>query len=755
MAAASSSPAEQMPVESASNRTDGSARTSSLPRYTEMLVLLLLVVIGMATALIVPRMAAGALLSPLTAAIFLTANLLPAMALLVLIGRRIALRRAARGGGEGRLHTRLVALFSITAAVPTVVIVVLASFLFQSGMDYWFSDRSRGMFENALSVAQNFFDNESRDVGANALAMASDLRSQLRRTPMNSGEFYDYYVQQVVVRELSESAIIEVGEDGIARTPVLIDPDNRSTETRVPTATIARLNAGQQMVTRQAPDRVEAVVRLDPARPIYLYAARGASVFGVESVARAQSVFSDYQALYSRSRALQFRFLLTLYSGALFLIALVIAVAIFAAETIVRPIADLGGAAQRIASGDLEARVRSPQGRPDEIALVAGAFNRMASQLGEQTRALLMASEQAESRRAFIEAVLSGVSSGVVSLDGDGRIRLVNAAAAAMLGREAEQLVGEQIEAIVPALAAADEDAAGQSLVDVHVAGEDRTWAVKSTGDERGSVMTFEDVTQQLSDQRRAAWSDVARRIAHEIKNPLTPIQLAAERLQRRFGEEHRGEDVFANLTSTIIRQVGDLRRMVDEFSSFARMPKPSFRQENLGEILRQSMFLYEVSRPDILFECNVPVDAVQRQCDRRLLGQALSNLIKNATEAVERRMEQAGNDDGPPVSGHIWARLTIDPVAGGATICIEDDGAGLPGDRERILEPYVTLRRGGTGLGLAIVKRILEEHGGALSLADREGGGTVVTLTLPADGPPEPIVTADNIADDTDAEVG
>ncbi|WP_246202872.1 sensor histidine kinase [Sphingomonas lacunae] len=692
--------------------------------WAEPLVLLLLALTGIATAFIIPNLGHQSLLSPLTVASLLVVNLLPAMALLVLLGRRIARRRAkARGGGEARLHTRLVALFSVTAAAPTMMVVIFASFLFQSGMDFWFSERSRGMFENAVSVAQNFFENEKRDVGANALAMATDLRNELARSNIESDQFYDFYVQQVVVRELSESAIIEIGPDGIPRTAALIDPDNRAAETRLPPATIRRLMRGEQLVAGETGDGVEAAVRLLPERPIFLYAARGSSLLGLESVRRARSVFADYNALFDRSRDLQFRFILALYLGSLVLVGLVIAVAIIVADRIVKPIDELVTAAQRISAGNLETRVRSPRGRPDEIAMLAGAFNQMTERLGEQTRDLLDANEQIENRRAFIEAVLSAVASGVISLDEQRRIRLVNASAARMLRREATSLVGMPLTDVAPDL---DDwiDAGGhEPVMAISVDGDARTWAAKVVSDEHGQVLTFEDITQQLYDQRRAAWSDVARRVAHEIKNPLTPIQLAAERLQRRFGKTiAQDEETFRKLTSTIVRQVGDLRRMVDEFSSFARMPKPMFRAENLGDVLRQSVFLQEVAKPEISFTVDLPDQLPMLVCDRRLLAQAFTNIVKNAVEAIER--------SGKP-NGEIITKIASSDSGNSLLVTFTDNGVGLPAERHTIVEPYVTTREGGSGLGLAIVKKIIEEHAGELAFDDRPGGGTIVTVTL------------------------
>ncbi len=690
--------------------------------WAEPAVLIVLLATAAVSAMAVPGVEQRALLSPWEVALLLVANLLPAMALMVLAGRRIARRRVkARGGGEARLHMRLVALFSVTAAVPTMLVVIFSSFLFQSGMDFWFSDRSRGMFENAVSVAQNYFENEKRDVGANTLAMATDLRAELGRSPIDSEQFYDFYVQQVVVRELGESAIIEIGADGIARTPVAIDPGNRAASNRLKSEAIAALASGQEIVTSETGDGVDAVVRLLSDRPVYLYSARGSTVLGLESPQRARSVFADYNALFASSRSLQFRFILALYIGSLVLVGLVIVVAILVADRIVSPIDDLVSASQRIAAGNLEARVRTARGRPDEIDMLGDAFNRMTERLGEQTRDLLDANEQIENRRAFIEAVLSAVASGVVSLSPDRRILLVNAAAARMLGREPAALTGVPLADVMPELARWIDESGGDPILAVDIDGDPRTWAAKIVSDDHGPVLTFEDITQQLLDQRRAAWSDVARRIAHEIKNPLTPIQLAAERLQRRFGKG-QGDDgeMFAKLTSTIVRQVGDLRGMVDEFSSFARMPKPVFRLDNIGDALRQSIFLHEVARPDIAFSVGLPDVPAMVVCDRRLLSQAFTNLIKNAVEAIDRKTAAGGS---------IAAALQL--VDDRLCITIADNGIGLPPDRDSIVEPYVTTRDGGTGLGLAIVKKIVEEHSGTLRFTDRTGGGTTAEIIL------------------------
>jgi two-component system nitrogen regulation sensor histidine kinase NtrY len=320
------------------------------------------------------------------------------------------------------------------------------------------------------------------------------------------------------------------------------------------------------------------------------------------------------------------------------------------------------------------------------------------------------------------------VSAGVLSVDSQGTILLLNSSAAAILVEEGDDPVGRPLAEVAPELAEfiAAEEAAG--IVQVRAHGDLRTLAVKVAQDASRHILTFDDITQQLSDQRRAAWSDVARRIAHEIKNPLTPIQLAAERLQRRYaGEVTSDTATFTRLTSTIVRQVGDLRRIVDEFSSFARMPKPVFRREALDDIARHALFLHEVAHPDIRFEYQVDDPGIEMVCDRRQLAQALTNIVKNAVEAIEPK---ANPEEGGP-RGHV--RMTLTRRGEDIMVTVADDGIGLPPERERIMEPYMTTRTKGTGLGLAIVKKIVEEHLGEIRFDDAEGGGARVTLRFAA----------------------
>ena len=673
------------------------------------------------------------LLTPALVAAIMVANLVPAMALIVLIGSRVARARAVRSmaGGNGRLHVRLVALFSLIAAAPTLLVVIFASLLFQFGVDFWFSDRSRGMFENAASLAEGYYQENQKDVAANTIAMAQDIGAFLDRVSTDDPGFSNYYFQQVVVRSLNESAVIEIGPDNVARTAAALNPDNRPVENRLSPSMVARLDAGEKVVVVRLPDRIEAATRLPGTRRAYLYASRDFNVPGFQQSIRASTVLADYNGLFERSQQLQLQFNGALYLGSLLLLALAVIAAIVVADRIVRPLGTLIGATRTAAGGDLSVRVTPPK-RDDEISVLTRAFNRMTEQLEGQTSALVNVNEQLETRRSFIEAVLSGVSSAVVSVDADHRILLANAAAERLICQSAECLTGRPLADVAPELARLLTAEEREGVVQLARSdAEPATLAAKAVAQGDGFVLSFEDITQQLLDQRRAAWSDVARRIAHEIKNPLTPIQLAAERLQRRFGDKVEGDAAtFRKLTDTVIRQVHDMRRMVDEFSSFARMPKPTFGVEDVRDILRQAVFLFEVAKPDIAFSVRTPNEIEPLVCDRRLLSQAMTNIIKNAVEAIEEKYKNSEM----AATGHVHAELDI-RADGKMIIRVTDDGIGLPEAREAIAEPYMTTRQGGTGLGLAIVKKIVEQHYGELEFSDNPAGqGTCVTLTLHPD---------------------
>jgi two-component system nitrogen regulation sensor histidine kinase NtrY len=663
-------------------------------------------------------------LTPPVVALLLVANLVPVMALLVLLARRIAKGRAARSpiGGRGRLHVRLVALFSVIASVPTLLVVIFASLLFQYGVEFWFSDRARTVLDSADRVAQAYVEENKQRIVADVLAMAGDVNGYASTFGVNTPRFAEGLAWQVAARNLSEAAVIVVGKDGDRRLIAGANLDARPLARRLPATAINELRDGRARVVSDAGDRVETVVRLDPQADIYLYASRDADPVVLANVAKARGALGDYASMVERSRSLQLQFNAALLLISLLIVAAVIWIALTVADRLVRPVGELVEAARRVAAGDLSARVTSPPTQ-DEVGTLANAFNRMTRKLGEQTGALVSANSQLESRRAFIEAVLSGVSAGVISVDEKRSITLINSSAEELLKTGGESPIGRTLADVAPELDRLLDGNEREAVVQFAAHSDLRTLAVKLVRAQNGYVLTFDDITQQLADQRRAAWADVARRIAHEIKNPLTPIQLAAERLQRRYGQEIQSDvGTFERLTATIVRQVGDLRRIVDEFSSFARIPKPVFREEAIVDIARQAVFLHEVAHPAIAFALDAPDPSPLIVCDRRQIGQALTNLVKNAVESIAQK---PGDEEAK--RGAI--SVTVTEKDGHLTIAVADDGIGLPPERERLTEPYMTTRTRGTGLGLAIVKKIVEEHFGSMTFADREGGGAVVRL--------------------------
>ena len=679
--------------------------------------------------------ARGELLPAATTAALLVSTLVPAMVILVLIGRWMALRRAAESfGGKGRLHVQLVFLFSIIAAVPTLLVVIFASWLFQSGVEFWFSDNSRGMLENANKLARGYYEQTQRDVSNEAIAMASDLKFILSQTNFVSPAFAESLSYQVLQRGLDEVAILQKGPDGKLHVAAIVDPAKNGNRDRVTPAEERRIDAGEQIIVNAKADRIEAITAIDLRSGLYLYAARTSDLLALSQGRRADNIVQAYQVLTQRARQLQLRFNIALFVVSLALVGLSVWFALRFADRQVQPLYELVDAARRVGAGNYTLRVGNRSGS-DEIGLLTRAFNRMTAQIEGQTAALLGAKEQIDDRRAFMEAVLESVTAGVISLDAAGAVRLMNSSAQkVLLGRAGPPPVGTPLGEISAPLAAMIDKGAGDGVVQHGMSGELLTLAVRITtshhGDEiTGHVITFEDITRQLLDQRQAAWSDVARRIAHEIKNPLTPIQLATERLGRRYRRQLTADvELFDELTATIIRQVGDLRKMVDEFSSFARLPKPVFRTEDPVDLARQAVFLQEVARHDIGFSFSAAPDLGLIACDRHQFGQAMTNVLKNATEAIEARQKS------PPEGYEGAIHLELTPEETAILVVVTDNGIGLPQDRERIVEPYVTTREKGTGLGLAIVKKIIEEHGGDMSFATAEGGGTRVSMRFARD---------------------
>jgi len=667
----------------------------------------------------------GQLLPSRQVAALLIGTLIPAIGLLVLLGRRLAIRRAA--GSTAKMHVRLVFFFSLIAAIPTLLVSGFAAVLFQSGVDFWFSDESRGLMENANALARDYYEENQLEVANETIAMAGDMRFFLQRGTLADSQFVDFYQFQMQGRKVSESAILQQLEDGSFRTAAVFGLAPDTSPADLAPQVLDQVARGEQVVTAANEERVAAISPIDRQSGIYLYNARTSTSGAFSQWQRAQNLTDSYRILTQRARALQLRFNLALFFVSLALVGLAVWFALRFADRQVAPLTELVSASRKVGAGNFAMRVEGRTGA-DEIGMLNRAFNRMTEQIEEQTDALVGANEQLDERRAFMETVLESVSAGVISTDAEGQVQLMNGSAQnLLLGERTPAASGKPLLELAPTIAALVAARLSSGIVNYTKDGEMLTLAVKIAAGPDGNVITFEDITRQLIDQRQAAWSDVARRIAHEIKNPLTPIQLATERLKRRYRTQIETDgELFDELTATIVRQVGDLRKMVDEFSSFARLPKPNFRQEDAVDLVRQSLFLQEVAHPQLDFGLSGDVgQPAMIACDRHQFGQAMTNVLKNAVEAVEAKARHAE----PDYRGRV--DVTLESGEDSLTVTVQDNGVGLPQDSERIAEPYVTTREKGTGLGLAIVTKIVEEHGGEMHFYPVDKGGTRVTLNF------------------------
>jgi len=652
-----------------------------------------------------------------------------------LVGLWIERRRGQVGS---RLHMRLAMLFSLIALAPAIIVSVFSAVFFNFGMENWFNDRVKTAIVESRAVAEAYLKEHKQVIRGDVLSMARDLERALPLLTENPRQFSRILAGQGLVRNLSEIYVFDGSGRILAKWALgfVIDRDPVAPEI------IERARSGEVvLLTSEADDRLRAIIKLDRFVDAFLYVGRFVEPRVLEHIDKTERAAAEYANIEGRRSSIEITFAMIFILVGMLLLFVAIWVGLVFANRLSRPISDLAGAAERVRAGDLSARVEEGPDS-DELGLLSRAFNRMADQLEGQRHELVQANRQLDERRHFIETVLGGVSAGVIGVDAEGRINLANRSACSLLAMDIDEQIGADISEVVPELSAMIGDAHTRPnrLVEAQISmqrvGRDRTLLVRLAADVvdrkvSGFVITFDDITELVAAQRKAAWSDVARRIAHEIKNPLTPIQLAAERLRRKYMNEITSDpETFSNCTDTIIRQVGDIGRMVDEFSAFARMPRPEMERENIGKICREALVLPRSAHPEIEFVSDIPGDPVMITGDSRQLSQVLTNLIQNAIDAIGGRV---ADGQAELAAGEIQLSLSL--TEEDAEIVITDNGKGLPVEkRDRLTEPYMTTRTKGTGLGLAIVKTILEDHGGVLELKDRPDGknGASIRVMLP-----------------------
>ncbi|MDL2407880.1 PAS domain-containing sensor histidine kinase [Rhizobium calliandrae] len=671
-------------------------------------------------------------------------NSLFVLGLIALIAREVArlLKARSRGRAAARLHIRIVVLFSIVAITPAILVAIVASLTLNVGLDRWFALRTQQIISSSQNVAQAYLMENASYLQGQTVSMANDLERNRTLYSLDRTGFSDLMTRQAKGRGMLGAFLVR--RDGTA----IVQADIK-TERPLPAIPKDALDAsadGQPtLIPPGVTNLVGAVIKLDEIPGAFLYTVRAVDPRVMNAMRMVEDNTAEYKTMEEGRMSLQIAFAVLYIGFALIVLLAAIWTAIAVADRIVRPIRLLISAADNVASGNMNVLVpvRAADG---DVGSLSRTFNKMISEIRTQRDEILEAKDEVDDRRRFIEAVLSGVTAAVIGVEHDRRITIANTSAEELLTLKSDELVGKNLADIAPEVDQVVTEATTRHRSDFRKqislvrGGTVRTLSVQVTREEsrdsnESYVITLDDITDLVIAQRSTAWADVARRIAHEIKNPLTPIQLSAERIRRRFGKNIAESDraVFDQCTDTIIRQVGDIGRMVDEFSSFARMPKPTMEPSDLRDILRDAVFLREMGNNHVKFERELGDEPLEGMFDTRMLGQAFGNLIKNAVEAIEG-VPSGENREQPKV----LVRSFLDAERDRFTVDVIDNGRGLPVEnRHSILEPYMTMREKGTGLGLAIVKKIIEDHGGQLELHDApadfdQGRGAMIRVHLP-----------------------
>ena len=656
-----------------------------------------------------------------------------------IIGLLGARKRQAAGAG---LHVRIVSLFSLVALFPAILLAVFASISLDRGLDQWFSERTKTIIRDSVDVANAYLSEHGKIIQADAVGIARELEDAAQLMQDNPGDFKRYAGLLAVQRRLPYAYLINSAGQPVVE---LVKEQGGRFFPPPPEALARAVEGGIGRAGMTDPDAFVAITKLGGFDDLYLYVLRPVDPTVIGHLRRTDANVQEYANLQSGRMELQIAFAMMYVVIALTLLLASIWIGLWFANRLVTPIRRLIGAAQEISRGDLNVTVKVESPRSD-MGQLGATFNRMTADLRSQRNALIDANIKLDERRRFTETVLAGVTAGVVGVDSKGLVTLVNSSAMQLLGRSEADLIGRPIEDAVPEFAAIVAKApshsrrAVQAQITYRREGSDYSFSVRVTQEgvgrkNYGFVVTFDDITELVVAQRTSAWADVARRIAHEIKNPLTPIQLSAERIRRKYGDAITVDrEIFDRCTDTIIRHVGDIGRMVDEFSSFARMPKPIFEDHDAGAIVKEAVILFQMSNSDVEYKLELPEKPLIIECDRRLLTQAVTNLVKNAGEAIVTARQSGQKSD--DYRGRIRASVSV--MGSRCVIEVIDNGCGLPVEnRQRLTEPYVTTRQKGTGLGLAIVQRIAEQHEGLLELNDAfdENGtlaGAAVRMVIP-----------------------
>lgn len=647
--------------------------------------------------------------------------------LLLMMGAVVARRvmhlwnKRKRGLAGSQLHTRFVFVFGILTAVPAILMAVFSSIFMYFGVHAWFNDRVSTAVHESLAVAQSYLKEHQQVMRADVLAMANDLNRESGELIDNPAAFNQVMQTQSMLRNLPEAIVFRADGEVLAKAKLSFSLEMEKVPERIMQEA---KSGGVVLLTGDSHDRIRALIKLDRFLDAYLYVGRLVDAKVIQHMTKAESAVAEYTSLDGRKSQMQIATTLMFMAVVFLLLLAAVWFGFSFSEQMVSPLVALIIAAERVRGGDLSTRV-PPAQSDDEIGLLGRAFNRMTSQLQSQQDELLAANRMLDDRRRFTEAVLSGASSGILGLDNKGVITLANVRAEMLLqGAAADEktIIGKSLSGFIPTVVetldkalSPDEKSASLQVEYAVGTGPRKTILIRITAEQGGSgaVATIDDISAVVAAQRNAAWADVARRVAHEIKNPLTPIQLSAERLKRKYLPQIQEDpETFARCTDTIIRQVNDIGHMVSEFSSYARMPVSVKKKEDIIEVCEDALILQQEAHPEVTFDFIAAEPAINAHFDRSQITQVMTNLLQNALDSIQERQQEN------PAPGRI--KVIVEYKDDNILIAIEDNGTGLPEKvKDQVLEPYVTTKKKGSGLGLAIVKKIMEDHEGSIALED------------------------------------
>lgn len=681
---------------------------------------------------------------------FIYLDLVLMLLLVVILAKRLVELwvERRRGLAGSKLHVQIVGLFSLITIIPAILVAGFAAIFINIGVQSWFGEPVRAALSEAREVADSYLKEHMQAIKHDASVIVQELAPQVLALMADQKKFSHILTELGLVHRLSEVVVLSGDKQVIARSILSFSFEFENLDLDRAIRVINDVQAGEKVVFladlgKESIDRVRVLVRLDPLTDTYLYIGKLTDRAVLKHVARTEGAVKEYDRLGEQSAALQLIFILFFSVVALLLLLAAVWGGLTIANLLMRPITRLIIASEKISQGDLTVQVTAERSMNNELGSLAQAFNRMTIQLNTQRKDLITANSQIDRRRVFIETVLAQISAGVIRLDSDMLLELMNHRAAVLLSVSEDMVKGQKLSQVSSELDGLLDRVRAENLQQVNeqVALTRRGITCilqvsiivhQEQGLIKGYMITFDDVTALVNAQRKAAWSDVARRIAHEIKNPLTPIQLSAERLKRRYLKEiHSDPQTFEVCIETIVRQVGQIGNLITEFSSFARMPQPTMKEENIAEICKQAIFLQKQAHTSVLFQLQIPEHSVKVRCDAQQISQLLTNLLQNALNALESHQSKSVLTGEQTLKAQISLTLIMREID--ILIVVEDNGSGFPLEgRERLTEPYFTTHAKGSGLGLAIVAKIVEDHRGRLELGDSSLGGAKVTVELP-----------------------